>query len=93
MARDLNFRMKADFPEQEIGDELMVFDHEADKVHVFNGTSALVWKCLKNGQSLQEAEALFRGTYTIEEGKDVAALILRAVAQFEENGLVEPFRK
>ncbi len=71
----------------------MVFDHEADKVHVLNGTSTLVWKCLKDGLSLEEAVALFRRTYTIEEGKDVAAVILRAVAKLQANGLVEPLER
>lgn len=73
-----------------MGDELMVFDEVADKVHVLNVTSACVWKCLDDTFDLDLLEQRVRAHFKAGPEVDVRGMVGRALAQFEKLGLFQP---
>ena len=80
---------RADLREQALGDEIMVFDEKADKVHVLNVTSAFLWRCLDETAEPAELEARLRARFSPPEATDVRGMVGRALAQFEKLNLLE----
>jgi hypothetical protein len=82
------YRIKGKLPQQRLGEELMLFDHEADKVHVLNGTSALVWDCLCRGEDLENAKQGLLAAYNVGEGQNVSLMVQAAVDLLLEQELL-----
>jgi PqqD family protein of HPr-rel-A system len=83
------YRIRSELPHQRLGEELMVFDHEADRVHVLNGTSAVVWECLSRGEDLEGVAEGLRAAFRVGDGQDVSLVVEAAVEQLRERGLLE----
>lgn len=83
------FRVKPDLPEQVMGEELMVFDPETDRVHVLNKSSAFIWRCLKEGLGELDIESRLKEVYDLSSVDDVRGVIERALLQFQDRGLGE----
>ena len=82
------YQIRSELPQQRLGEELMVFDHEADKVHVLNGTSAVVWECLSRGEDLEGVANGLRATFNVCEDQEVSLVVDAAVEQLSERGLL-----
>ncbi len=85
----IRYQKKAGFREQRMGDEVMVFDAETDKVHVLNTTSAFVWKCLESAAATGEIRERLLASFDTQGVDDLDALIRRALDQLEGKGLIE----
>jgi PqqD family protein of HPr-rel-A system len=84
------WKINDEVTEQQMGDELMLFDKRTDKVHVLNATSACVWGALKDGLDAAGIEERLRGAFDAGSVADVPALVQRAIGQLAEKGLVQP---
>jgi hypothetical protein len=84
----MSFCKRTGLREQPMGDELMIVDDVADKVHILNPTSAFIWRCLDETTDPSRIEARLRDRFSAPPEYDVAGLIGRAMAQFAEKNLV-----
>jgi PqqD family protein of HPr-rel-A system len=69
---------------RESGDELLVLDTTADRIHQLNATAGYIWEQLEQGSTDEEIVASFAEEFEIDPGQartDVAATLanLRAV--------------
>lgn len=83
------YRRKKDLPEQVMGEELMVFDSDSDKVHVLNKTSAFIWGCLGDELDEEAIRQRLEKTFDLSAVKDVPEVIRTALRQLAEKDLVE----
>ena len=79
---------RTDLKQQAMGEELMIMDEAADKVHVLNPTSAFIWSCLDESPEADEIERKLRGKFQVPAGYDVSGLIGRALDQFRSKKLL-----
>jgi hypothetical protein len=70
-----------------MGNELMVFDEAADRVHVLNATAAAVWEALAEGCPMAELPARIEARFETA-GRDVAATVRSAIAILREKRLL-----
>ncbi|MFH0907224.1 MAG: PqqD family protein [bacterium] len=78
---------KQGIKEQKVGGEIVLIDELADRVHVLNATSAFVWTCLGEMAEAAPIEANVRAQFD-SAGKDVGALVQRALDQLLDQGLI-----
>jgi PqqD family protein of HPr-rel-A system len=83
------YRRKKDLPEQVMGEELMVFDADSDKVHVLNKTSAFIWSCLGDDLDEEAIKQRLEKSFDLSTVQDVPEVIRTALRQLAEKGLVE----
>lgn len=83
------YHRKKDLPEQVMGEELMVFDAESDKVHVLNKTSAFIWGCLGDDLDEEAIQRLLEKNFDLSAVQDVPEVIRTALRQLADKGLVE----
>ena len=81
---------RTDLREQALGDELMIFDERADKVHVLNVTSAFLWKTLDETADPAALAERLRARFQAGPEADVTGMVGRALAQFEKLNLLRP---
>ena len=63
---------------QSVGDELLILDQGAGKIHQLNETAALIWRKYESGLSTEELVQALVESYDIGEeaaAKDVAATL------------------
>ena len=71
---------------QELGDELLVYDLERNVAHCLNGIAAAVWAHCDGERTVAEIGPLLNTDLAPEE---VETLVLYALDQFAERGLLE----
>lgn len=81
-------KRRSNLVEQQVGQELMVVDEVADRVHVLNPSSAFIWQCLAETDDVLEIERRLRGQFKVAENQDVQALIGRALQMFRDKDLL-----
>lgn len=74
--------------EQVLGDEILVFDEQADKVHVLNVTSAFVWKSLDETAEPAVLAERLRAHFKPAPDADVDGVVRRALEQFARLNLL-----
>lgn len=87
--------------DQEIGDELIVYDRDTEKVHSLNSTSALVWRHCDGETSVADLAVLLHRELDLPADEDLVWLALRnlnrarlLVAPFERPGTgIRPTRR
>ena len=77
-------RKRSGLREQALGDEILVFDEQADKVHVLNVTSAFVWKSLDETAEPAALAERLRAHFKPAADADVDGVVQRALAQFAQ---------
>ncbi len=81
-------KRRANLKQQVMGDEVMVMDEAADKVHVLNATSAFIWNALDETTDVAEIERRVRAHFKASQEYDVAGLVGRAILQFKNANLI-----
>jgi hypothetical protein len=76
---------------QEVGDELMVMDARADRVHVLNATMAAIWKLCDGGRSPEQIAQALSEAVDCSEVEDLLAATSDALRSLAALELVEPF--
>jgi PqqD family protein of HPr-rel-A system len=72
-------RRRNDLQEQRIGDDLMVYDPRAGKVHVLNGSAALVYGLCDGSHDLDAIVRHLRADFQVPEDRDVRSDVLEAI--------------
>jgi hypothetical protein len=74
--------------EQVVGDERMLLDEAANRVHVLNGTAAFIWDHLQSPVTVEEIEGQMAGEYDMAKAPDARASIQRVLDDLLEKGLI-----
>jgi len=82
------YQKKPGLTEQELEGELMIFDREADQVHVLNPTSAAVWQCVEEADPRHAIRTRLDRDFDLAGCEDVDGVIDRAIALLLSKGLV-----
>jgi hypothetical protein len=72
---------------EEVAGELLVFDRLSDTAHCLSGAAAAVWQHCRPAATLPELTRHVAGSMP---GEDAESLTLRALAELEDKGLLEP---
>ncbi|NQT91903.1 MAG: PqqD family protein [Lentisphaerae bacterium] len=81
---DRTYQRRKDITEQQAGKELMLFDDAEDKVHVLNHSAAFIWRSLEKPVTSSDIEDALRQQYDVSGMHDLAAMVTRTLADFEE---------
>ena len=79
---------RKDVTVQEIGDEVMLYDSAAEKIHVLNHSAFEIWKLCDGSNTEEDIFGLFSGLYP-DAGDDVFNDIKLVIADFKEKGLLD----
>lgn len=82
-------KRRSGLTEQQVGDELMVVDDVADKVHVLNATSAFIWRCLDETTDPAVIEERIRSRFRVSEAQNVRGMVEKALRMFGEKNLLD----
>ena len=83
----MKIQRTANLRDQDLGDEVMVFEDATDRVHVLNATAAFVWRALEEPIGLDALEVKARAEFEVGPDDDVHAILQRALDQLTEKGL------
>lgn len=84
-------RRTKDLECQEVGDELMVMDARADRVHVLNATMAAIWKLCDGARSSEQIAQALSEVVDCSEVEDLLALTCDSLGSLAALELVESF--
>jgi len=73
---------------KELGSELMLYDTEADEVHVLNPTAKLVYEFYKKGTNPTEIEQRMREKFQVDSGQDLHADVMRCLEELRSKQLL-----
>lgn len=75
---------------QELGNELLIYDRRTDVAHCLTETAASVWQACGQGATLDQlADSLVARTdASLGSREDAEAMVLRAIGELEEKGLL-----
>ena len=73
-------RVREDLQEQQIGEDLMVYDARNHRVHILNGTAAAIYRMCDGEHDLDAMEREIRTLYHVAETQDVRQDILDTLA-------------
>lgn len=85
---DQIYKKKKGLSERRLGDEVMLYDQEADKVHILNQTGAILWNLLDGEKSLQEIEDYFLRQFPDIKKDDLSKDIKEIIERLKEEGLI-----
>jgi hypothetical protein len=74
--------------EQQVGDERMLLDEGANRVHVLNGTAAFIWDRLEAPITVEEIARRMADEYDLTGVADIQGTIRRVLGDLLEKGLV-----
>ena len=57
------YKRKENLVWEEIGEELIILDHEKGKVYTLNKTAKEIWKCIATNKTLDEVYTCMRDKY------------------------------
>ena len=73
---------------QQLGDELMALDSQADRVHVLNGTMAAIWELCDGRRSAEEIAQALSASFDCSEFPELLAKTRDALQELAALGLV-----
>jgi hypothetical protein len=80
---------KKEIVQQDLGNELMLYDAQKDEVHILNGTAKIVWEGLVVGETEEQLEMRLRERFLIGKDRDLFLDIRNIIGEFKEKGLVK----
>lgn len=83
------YRRKDGIPGQPMGEDLMVFDQHADRVHILNSTAAFVWECLERETDAETIGSRIASSFRLSGDVDLPGTVEATLREFEEKGLIE----
>lgn len=81
-------RKDADVLELDMGDGLILYNHDGDLVHHLNPSAGIVWALCDGSVSVSELGADIADTYGLDPGV-VSAEVASVIAEFQALGLVD----
>lgn len=81
-------RKRADVLELDMGDGLILYNHDGDLVHHLNPSAGIVWQLCDGSASVSELGADVADTYGLDRDV-VSAEVADVIAEFEALGLVD----
>ena len=78
----------ADVLDLDMGDGLILYNHDGDLVHHLNASAGIIWRLCDGSASVLRLGTDIADTYTLDVD-EVAAQVASVVAEFEALGLVE----
>jgi PqqD family protein of HPr-rel-A system len=84
-------RKRAQVMELDMGDGVVLYDHEASLVHHLNGSASLVWQLCRGEASVSELAAEIAQELGLDP-EEVGAQVRGLVAELDVLGLVEDAR-
>lgn len=89
MQREIIYRQKEGISSRKLGNDLMLYDQENDKVHILNETGAMVWELLSGKNKILDIENTFikqfANTLPEELKRDINEILEKLVSE----GLIE----
>ena len=79
---------REDIGEQELDGELMLHDPVADKIHLLNMTSRLIWDLADGSHTLSDMEEELRERFSIGDAQDVKGDIKKVISELREKGMI-----
>ena len=73
---------------RDMGTETLLYDAEAEAIHVLNPTALLIWNLCDGDHSLQDMQEELRAAFSLMAEHDVLADIQRTVDTFAKNDLL-----
>jgi PqqD family protein of HPr-rel-A system len=87
--RSLEFpHRREDLQEQRVGEDLMVYDPRARKVHILNRTAALIYRFCDGEHDFESLERELREGFELPQGRNVRSDIRDAIQSLREKGLL-----
>ncbi|GIV80000.1 MAG: hypothetical protein KatS3mg050_4394 [Litorilinea sp.] len=71
-----------------MGEELVVYDPEAQKIHFLNGTASLVWQLCDGRHPLPELAAALHIRFHVPADRNVEADVEALLAELDRQGLL-----
>ena len=75
---------------RQLDDECLLYDEQADKLHVMNEAAGYVWGLCDGSHSVGGMEGMMREAYEIPDEVDVAADVRRILVGFADLELLQP---
>ena len=82
-------RARGDLGLQEVGEEGLLYDREAGKVHILNRTALFTWRKCDGTRTAEEIAGALRETFAGPAAVDIRRDVLQILASFAERGLLE----
>jgi len=76
--------------EQELNEELMLYDTEREKLHILNDTARLIMRLHQQGRTIDEIKAAIKQDFRFHDGNDIRGDVVRCVQLLREKGIVAP---
>ena len=86
----LRYKKKKGVSSQKLGQDLMLYDSESDKVHVFNETGAIIWELLDGKNTMGKIEEILAQSFDDASPQDISKDIEEILRKLEKEGLVIP---
>jgi len=74
--------------EQDLGEELLLYQADGEDVHVLNATGRAVWRLCDGQRSLEEIAAALPLHFAQAGGRDIVADVQRMIAGLRERQLL-----
>jgi len=74
---------------QNIGGETLLYNAEADTIHVLNPTAKLIWELCDGTHSVADIERLIRENFSMAAEQDVSEDVQHTLKIFADKGLLE----
>lgn len=82
------YKQKESISTRKLGSDLMLYDKEADKVHILNETGALVWELLDGKLNIADIEKIFIQKFPGTKHEDISADINEIIKKLLSEKLV-----
>lgn len=83
-----NFRKREDLIVKEMGEEIVLYDQEANQVHSLNATASLIFNLCDGENSTEEIVEEMRSRFDIDE-KTVLRDVERVLSELKKKGLLK----
>lgn len=90
MSKETKYKKKKGISSQRLGQDLMLYDSESDKVHVLNETGAIIWELLDGKNTMGKIEKILAQRFDDASPQDISKDIEEILRKLEKEGLVIP---
>ncbi len=90
MSKETKYKKKKGISSQRLGQDLMLYDSESDKVHVLNETGAIIWELLDGKNTMGKIEKILAQRFDDASPQDISKDIEEILRKLEKEGLIIP---
>lgn len=88
MSKETIYKQKDGVSGRRLGEDLMLYDPESDKVHVLNETAALIWNLLDGTNTIEKIEEILRQTFKDAKTRDISGDVKETLEKLKQEGLI-----